>query len=87
MNPKTPSEQERREMLAAFLLAVLIDAGREGLETEEVAREAERDYDSDPERAEVVAALELLAEHDLALRDGERWRATRAALASRRFSF
>ena len=87
MNPKTPSEQERIELLAALVLSFLVDAGREGIETEQVARKAERDYSSDPDRTEVLAALELLAEHDLTFRDGDRWRATRAALAAARFSF
>ena len=74
-------------MLAAVLLALLIDAGREGLDTAQVARQSERDYDSDSERQEVVTALDLLVKHDLAIHEGERWRATRAALATRVFSF
>lgn len=87
MSPNTPSEHERSQMLAAVLLALLIDAGQAGLNTEQAAEQSERDYDSGPERLEVVAALGLLVEHDLATHDGERWRATRAALASRVFSF
>ncbi len=87
MSPETPSEYERTQMLAAVLLALLIDTGQEGLNIEQVARQSQRDYDSDPERAEVLAALDLLVEHECARRDGERWRATRAALASRVFSF
>ncbi len=87
MNPKTPSDSgEQGGMLPNLVLALLIDAGSEGLDTEQVARQAKRDYDSDPERAEVAAALDLLVGRDLALRDGERWRSTRAALTAP-FSF
>ena len=74
-------------MLGAVLLACLIEAGDAGLDTEQAAKQSERDYDRDSERLEVVAALGLLVEHDLASHDGERWRATRAALATRIFSF
>lgn len=87
MSPNTPSEHERTQMLAAVVLALLIDAGQEGLDTEQVARQSQRDYDCDPERAEVLAALDLLVEHECVRREGERWWATRAALASRVFSF
>lgn len=87
MNPKTPSDSgERGGMLPNLVLVLLIEAGREGLDTEQVTRKAGRDYDSDPARAEVVVALDLLAGRDLALRDGERWRSTPAALATP-FSF
>jgi hypothetical protein len=87
MTPETPTERERIELLAAPVLSTLVDAGSTGIETEQIARKVERDYDSDPERAEVLAALGLLVEHDLALRDDEHWRPTRAALAAARFSF
>ncbi|HTC59559.1 MAG TPA: hypothetical protein VK691_05505 [Solirubrobacteraceae bacterium] len=86
MNPKTPSDREQGGMVPNLLLALLIDAGSEGLDTEQVTREAKRDYHSDPERGEVVAALELLVERDLVLRDGERWRSTPATLTTP-FSF
>jgi hypothetical protein len=79
MNPKTPSDGERGAMLPALVLALLIDAGGEGLDTEQVTRESRRDG-SDPERAEVVAALAMLVGRDLVLRDGERWHSTPAAL-------
>lgn len=87
MSPETPSEHERTQMLAAVLLALLIDARRAGLTTEQVARQSQRDYDCDLERAEVLTALDLLVEHECVRRDGELWRATRAALATRIFSF
>jgi hypothetical protein len=87
MGLKPPPAQERIELLAAPMLTFLVDAGSDGLDSEQVARKVQRDYDADPERAEVIAALELLVAHDLALRDGECWRATRAALAAARFSF
>jgi hypothetical protein len=83
MNPKTPSEHERGGVLPIVVLAVLIEAGPEGLDTEQVAREARRDYDSDPEREEVATALVRLAKKNLVLRDGERWRSTPAALEAR----
>lgn len=86
MNPKTPSDRDRGGMLPNLVLALLIDAGSEGLDTEQVAREAKRNYHSDPERGEVMAALDLLVERDLVLRDGERWRSTPAALTTP-FSF
>lgn len=79
MNPKTPSDGERGAMLPALVLALLIDAGSEGLDTEQVTRESRRDG-SDPERAEVVGALDMLAGRDLVLREGERWHSTPAAL-------
>jgi len=85
MNPKTPSDGERGGMLPTLVLALLIDAGSEGLDTEQVTRESRRDG-SDPERAEVVAALDMLVGRDLVLCDGERWRSTPAALATP-FSF
>jgi hypothetical protein len=86
MNPKTPSDGERGGMLPALVLALLIDAGPEGLDTEQVTREARRDYDSDPEREEVVTALDMLAEQNLVLQDGERWHSTPAALEAHAFS-
>jgi hypothetical protein len=86
MNPKTSPDSERGGMLPNLVLGLLIDAGQEGLDTEQVTRGAKRDYDSDAERAEVTTALDLLAGRDLVLRNGERWRSTRAALATP-FSF
>lgn len=83
MNADTPSEDDERDgMLRMMALAFLIDAP-EGLDTEQVAHKTKRDYDSDPDRQEVTAALDRLARKKLIRLDGERWHSTPAALQAR----
>lgn len=87
MDPETPAQ--RTEQLAAVLLDTLVREGPDGLDAEQAVRKVERYYDSDEDRAEVLAALDVLVNDGLALReaDGGHWRPTRAALAAARLSF
>jgi hypothetical protein len=80
-------QAQKIELLAAVVLHVLVTEGHEGIDADQMARTVERDHDNDDQRGEVAAALQLLAEEDLARREGERWQATRAALAAARLSF
>jgi len=80
-------QAQKVELLAAVVLHVLVTEGHEGIDADQVARAVERDHDNDDQRGEVAAALQLLAEEDLARLEGERWRPTRAALAAARLSF
>ncbi len=80
-------QAQKIELLAAVVLHVLVTQGHEGIDADQMARAVERDHDNDDQRGEVAAALQLLAEEDLARREGERWRPTRAALATARLSF
>lgn len=72
-------------LLPMVALSLLIEAGEQGLDTEQLADKAKRD--SDPGRAEVVAVLERFAGRGLVVREGERWRSTPAALEARVFPF
>lgn len=68
------------DLLAAVVLETLVAAAGAGMTLAQVARACERRPDRRSQAREVEIALGLLVEDDLAARDGERYRATRAAI-------
>ncbi len=75
------------DALAAVVLHTLVTEGREGMTVAQVARACERDPDSPAEMRETEAALGVLLEDDLAARDGELCRPSRAAVRAAELSF
>jgi hypothetical protein len=75
------------DLLAAVVLHTLVSRGAAGLTTTEIARACERDPDDPGEAREIAAALEILVRDDLALREAETYRPTRAAIRAAELSF
>lgn len=63
-------------------------AARDGLTLAEIARACERDLSQRPEDArEINTALDILLADDLATREADRYRPTRAAIRAAELSF
>lgn len=75
------------DLLAAVVLHTLVSAGTTGLTAAQVARACERDPDDAGEAREVEAALAILVHDELALREGDAYRPTRAAVRAAELSF
>jgi hypothetical protein len=75
------------DLLAAVVLQTLVGAGPAGLTLPQVARACERQPDRLPEAREVEVALRILIDDELATRDGDLYRATRAAIRAAELSF
>jgi hypothetical protein len=84
--PQSPPSPDP-DLLAAVVLHTLVGAGAAGLTLPQVARACERDPDRFPEAREVEVALRILIADDLATRDGDLYRATRAAIRAAELSF
>jgi hypothetical protein len=79
---------EKIDMLAGVAIHILVTEGREGMSTEQVARECDRDAEHEADRQEVELALSALVDYELAVRgDDGLWRPTRAAVQAARLSF
>lgn len=74
-------------MLAAVVLHVLVTEGGEGMTRTQVARACERDPESASDMRETSAALALLIADDLAERDCDIFKPTRAAIRASELSF
>lgn len=70
-----------------MVLQTLVSQGTACLTTVQVARACERDPDNAEEVREIETALAILVRDDLALRAGERYRPTRAAIRAAELSF
>jgi hypothetical protein len=82
------SNAEKIDMLAAVVVHILVSEGQEGMSTETVARECERDADHEADRREVELALRALVGYELAVREEDGlYRPTRAAVEAARLSF
>jgi hypothetical protein len=75
------------DLLAAVVLQTLVSRGTTGLTAAQVARACERDPDDEGEAREVEVALAILLLDDLALREAETYRPTRAAIRAAELSF
>lgn len=75
------------DLLAAVVLHTLVGAGPAGLTLPQVARACEREPDRLPEAREVEVALRILIDDELAARDGDLYRPTRAAIRAAQLSF
>ena len=82
-----PADPPDPDLLAAVVLQTLVSAGLGGLALAQVARACERDPQHPPEAREVRGALRILIDDELAARDGELYRPTRAALRAAELSF
>jgi len=74
-------------MLAAVALHTLVAEGREGMTHAQLALACERDPADSAEMREIETALRVLLEDDLAERDGELFKPTRAAVRATELSF
>lgn len=74
------------DLLAAVVLHVLV-AEPHNSTLAQIAQGVERDVGVPEERQEVEDALAVLVADELAIRDGEHWRATRAARRAAELSF
>jgi hypothetical protein len=81
-------EQAKRDvdLLAAVVLHVLVAEPHKSAFAQ-IAKGVERDIDVAGERQEVEDALAVLVADELAIREGEHWRATRAARRAAELSF
>jgi hypothetical protein len=87
-DPDGISDDHKIELLAEVVLHVLVADGRDGMTTENVARECERDADHEADRQEVEAALKVVVDGDLAVHEADgAWRPTRAAVRAAELSF
>lgn len=86
---KTPLKEAEPDpdLLAAVMLDTLVRAAPARLTRAQIARACERDPDDASEAVEVESALQILLDDDLAVRDGARYRPTRAAIRAAQLSF
>jgi hypothetical protein len=75
------------DLLAAVVLHTLVSRGTSGLTAAQVARACERDPDAPDEAGEIEAALAILVRDELALRETDTYRPTRAAIRAAELSF
>lgn len=75
------------DLLAAVVLDTLVKAGPGGLTLTQVARACERDPRRLPEAREVEIALRILIADELATRESDLYRPTRAAIRAAELSF
>jgi hypothetical protein len=78
---------QQPDALAAVVLYALVSEGRNGMTAAQVADACERDPTSASELRETVAALEVLLKDGLAMRNGKRFKPTRAAVRAAELSF
>lgn len=74
-------------LLAAVVLHTVVSAGPDGLTSVEIARACERDPAHSGEAREIEVALDILLADDLATREDDRYRPTRAAIRAAELSF
>jgi hypothetical protein len=84
---KTQAESQAPDLLAAVVLHVLVSAGPAGLALRQIARACEREPRRAEESREVQAALDILLADELASREADRYRPTRAAIRAAELSF
>jgi hypothetical protein len=75
------------DLLAAVVLHTLVSGGTAGLTAAQVARACERDPDDPDEAREIETALRILVRDDLAVREADTYRPTRAAIRAAELSF
>jgi len=76
------------DRLAAVAMYILVSDGKDGMSSEAVARECERDAEKEADREEVDLALRALINYELAvLGEDGLYRPTRAAIEADRLSF
>jgi hypothetical protein len=90
LQPKEESVKSNPKIdrLAAVVMYILVSDGKEGMSSEAVARECEREAEKEADRKEVDLALRALIDYELAVcgEDGL-YRPTRAAIEADRLSF
>lgn len=75
------------DLLAAVVLHTLVHEGRDGLTLASVAIACERDPEDPRELSETSVALEILLADGLAIREGELFKPTHAAVRADELSF
>ena len=83
--PHNDGISEHIDLLAAVVLHTLVAESARTFEA--ICRAVERDPSKPDERSEVDAALAVLVDDGLALREGEQWTPTRAAVRAAELSF
>jgi hypothetical protein len=83
--PDNDGISQHIDLLAAVVLHVLVAESARTFEP--ICRSVQRDPNEPDERAEVDAALAVLVDDGLALREGEQWMPTRAAVRAEELSF
>lgn len=83
---KSYDQRVKVELLAAVVLHVLVTS-HQALAVADVAKKCERDYTRPHQREEVELALRWIAEDELAIKEGDGWLATRAAIRAAELSF
>jgi hypothetical protein len=81
------SASQNPDALAAVALHTLVAEGRDGMAREQVAVACQRDSANPLELSEIEAALQILLNDDLAERDGDLFKPTRAAIRAAELSF
>lgn len=84
---KTQETPQAPDLLAAVILHVLVSAGPAGLELHQIVRACERDPRKPEQAHEVETAANVLVADDLAIREADRYRPTRAAIRAAELSF
>lgn len=84
---KTPAEPQAPDLLAAVVLDVLVRAGPAGLALREITRACERNPRNPEEAREVEIAANILVADELATREADLYRPTRAAIRAAELSF
>jgi hypothetical protein len=75
------------DLLAAVVLHTLVTDGRDGVFAREVAIACERDPTDPVAMGEIDVVLDILIGDDLAQRDGDLYKPTRAAIRASELSF
>jgi hypothetical protein len=86
-NSQDSQDSQHLDALAAVALHTLVSEGRVGMTAAEVASACERDPTNAPELEETEAALDVLLEAGLAIRNDKRFRPSRAAIRAAELSF
>jgi hypothetical protein len=85
--PQDDSASQHPDALAAVVLHTLVTQAFHGMTREQIARACERDPLDPLELRETVVALQILLDDDLASRDGDLFKPTRAAIRAAELSF
>ncbi len=86
-NSQDAQGSQHPDALAAVALHALVNEGREGMTVAELASACERDPTNTSELNETEAALDVLLEANLATREGNQFKPSRAAIRAAELSF
>lgn len=86
-NSQDSSLSQHPDLLAAVVLHTLVGEGRDGMTVARVAVACERDPDRASDIDEIIGALAILLDDELAQREGGIYRPTRAAIRAAELTF